>query len=38
MGFHPLHTAPAIALFGALVGIGLLLHIALDCVLMRQGL
>jgi len=46
IGFHPLHTAPAIVLYGALVvphrtrlvGIGLLIHIALDaldCVLMR---
>jgi hypothetical protein len=46
IGFHPLHTAPAIALYGGLVvpratrlvGIGLLIHIALDaldCLLMR---
>ena len=46
IGFHPLHTAPAIAVYGALTlpratrlfGIGLLIHIALDaldCVLMR---
>lgn len=46
IGFHPLHTAPAIAVYGALVvprvtrlvGIGLLIHIALDaldCLLMR---
>ena len=46
IGFHPLHTAPAIAVYGMmvvprasrLVGIGLLIHIALDaldCVLMR---
>jgi len=48
IGFHPLHTAPAIALYGALVvpratrlvGVGLLIHIALDaldCVLMRPA-
>ena len=48
IGFHPLHTAPAIAVYGALavpratrlVGIGLLIHIALDaldCVLMRPA-
>lgn len=38
IGFHPLHTAPAIAIYGALViprptrllGIGLLIHIGLD--------
>lgn len=38
IGFHPLHSIPAIAVYGALVvprctrlfGIGLLLHIALD--------
>ncbi len=46
IGFHPLHTAPAIVAYGALtlprstrlVGIGLLIHIALDaldCLLMR---
>ncbi len=46
IGFHPLHTAPAIAVYDGLVlprrtrlfGIGLLLHIALDaidCVWMR---
>ena len=46
IGFHPLHTAPAIAVYGALampratrlLGIGLLIHIALDaldCLLMR---
>ncbi|MDQ3618021.1 MAG: DUF6122 family protein [Pseudomonadota bacterium] len=46
IGFHPLHTAPAIVLYGALTipkptrlfGIGLLIHIALDaldCVLMQ---
>lgn len=46
IGFHPLHTAPAIAVYGLmvvpratrLVGIGLLIHVALDaldCVLMR---
>lgn len=49
IGFHPLHTAPAIALYGALVvpratrlvGIGLLIHIALDaldCLLMRSAM
>lgn len=49
IGFHPLHTAPAIALYGAvvvpratrLVGMGLLIHIALDaldCLLMRPGM
>lgn len=49
IGFHPLHTAPAIALYGALVvprvtrlvGIGLLIHIALDaldCLLMRWAM
>lgn len=48
IGFHPLHTAPAIAVYGALVlprrtrlvGIGLLIHIALDaidCLLMRPA-
>jgi hypothetical protein len=46
IGFHPLHTAPAIAVYGVLalpaptrlVGIGLLIHMALDgmdCVIMR---
>lgn len=46
IGFHPLHTAPAIALYGALLiprptrllGIGLLIHIGLDlldCAMMR---
>ena len=46
IGFHPLHTAPAVAVYGVLVvprvtrlvGIGLLIHIALDaldCLLMR---
>ncbi len=46
VGFHPLHTAPAIAVYAGLVvprrtrlfGIGLLLHIvldAIDCVWMR---
>lgn len=46
IGFHPLHTAPAIAGYGALLiprptrllAIGLLIHIALDaldCLLMR---
>lgn len=45
IGFHPLHTWPAIAVYGALVvprrtrwfGIGLLIHILLDkidCLLM----
>ncbi len=45
IGFHPLHTAPAIAAYGVLAiprrtrlfGIGLLIHIALDgidCILM----
>jgi hypothetical protein len=48
IGFHPLHTAPAVALYGVLVvprrtrllAIGLLVHIALDaidCVWMRHG-
>ena len=48
IGFHPLHTLPAIAAYGALtvprrtrlVGIGLLIHIALDtidCVWMRAA-
>lgn len=48
IGFHPLHTLPAIAAFGALtvprrtrlIGIGLLIHIALDaidCVWMRAA-
>lgn len=40
IGFHPLHSAPAIALYGALLiprrtrlfGIGLLIHIALDAI------
>ena len=40
IGFHPLHTAPAIAAYGVLVlprrtrlfGIGLLVHIALDAI------
>lgn len=46
IGFHPLHTAPAIVAYGALslprrtrlFAIGLLIHVALDavdCVLMR---
>ena len=46
IGFHPLHTAPAVAVYGVLVvprvtrlvGIGLLIHVALDaldCLLMR---
>lgn len=45
IGFHPLHTAPAIVVYGAMTlpkrtrlpGIGLLIHIgldALDCLLM----
>ena len=48
IGFHPLHTAPAIAVYGALTlprttrlfGIGLLIHIALDavdCLLVRHA-
>ena len=47
IGFHPLHTAPAILVYGALViprptrllGIGLLIHIGLDlvdCLWMRH--
>lgn len=40
LGFHPLHTLPAIVLYGVLafpratrlVGLGLLLHIALDAL------
>jgi hypothetical protein len=40
IGFHPLHTAPAIVVYGALavpartrlLGIGLLVHIALDAL------
>ena len=46
IGFHPLHTAPAVAVYARLLvpqrtrlfGIGLLLHIALDaidCIWMR---
>lgn len=46
IGFHPLHTAPAIALYGVLVvprrtrafGLGLLIHVGLDfidCLLMK---
>jgi hypothetical protein len=46
IGFHPLHTAPAIFVYGLLLvprqtrllGLGLMIHIgldALDCVLMR---
>jgi hypothetical protein len=46
IGFHPLHTAPAIVAYGALTlpkrtrlfAIGLLIHVALDavdCVLMK---
>ena len=48
IGFHPLHTAPAIAVYGVLAvprrtrlfGIGLLIHIALDlldCLWMRHA-
>lgn len=48
IGFHPLHTTPAIVLYGALLiprptrwlGIGLLIHVGLDlidCVWMRHG-
>ncbi len=48
IGFHPLHTAPAIAAYGVmalprrtrLLGIGLLVHVALDaidCLWMRCG-
>lgn len=48
IGFHPLHTAPAILVYGALViprptrllGIGLLIHIGLDlvdCLWMRHA-
>jgi hypothetical protein len=48
IGFHPLHTAPAMLVYGGLLvprrtrllGIGLLLHIALDaldCLWMRQA-
>jgi hypothetical protein len=47
IGFHPLHTAPAILIYGLLslarptrlIGVGLLLHMALDtldCVLMGR--
>ena len=40
IGFHPLHTAPAIAVYGALalapptrlVGVGLVIHMVLDAV------
>ncbi len=40
IGFHPLHTAPAVLVYGALTvprktrlfGIGLLIHIALDAI------
>lgn len=46
VGFHPLHTTPAVAVYAGLAayrrtrwfGVGLLLHVsldALDCVLMR---
>jgi len=49
IGFHPLHTAPAVLVYAALTiprstrwfGIGLLIHIGLDlidCLWMRQGL
>ena len=48
IGFHPLHTWPAVAAYGLLAlprrtrwfGLGLLLHIALDaidCLWMRAG-
>lgn len=48
IGFHPLHTAPAIAAYAALAiprptrlfGIGLLIHVGLDlvdCVWMRHA-
>lgn len=48
IGFHPLHTAPAVAVYGLLViprptrllGIGLLIHIGLDlidCLWMRHA-
>jgi hypothetical protein len=48
IGHHPLHTAPAIAVYGVLtvpratrlVGLGLVIHMALDaldCVLMHAG-
>ncbi len=48
IGFHPLHTAPAIFVYGAMVipmptrllGIGLLIHIGLDlidCLWMRHS-
>lgn len=48
IGFHPLHTAPALVLYVALaawprsrwIGVGLLIHMALDagdCVLMHAG-
>jgi len=48
IGFHPLHTAPAIAVYAGLVlprrtrlfGIGLLVHVALDaidCAWMRHA-
>ncbi|ASR43498.1 hypothetical protein BEN78_09070 [Xanthomonas citri pv. mangiferaeindicae] len=48
IGFHPLHTAPAVAVYGVLLvprrtrllAIGLLVHIALDaidCLWMRYG-
>ncbi|HEX4873103.1 MAG TPA: DUF6122 family protein [Nevskiaceae bacterium] len=48
IGFHPLHRAPAIAVYGLLtllpatrvVGVGLLLHMALDagdCAVQKQG-
>jgi hypothetical protein len=48
IGFHPLHTVPAIVVYGALtiprptrlLGIGLLIHIALDlidCLWMRSA-
>jgi len=48
IGFHPLHTAPAIVVYGALTivrptrlfGLGLLIHIGLDlidCLWMRHA-
>lgn len=48
IGFHPLHTAPAILVYGALtlprptrlLGIGLLIHVGLDlvdCLWMRYA-
>jgi hypothetical protein len=49
VGFHPLHTGPAAAVYAAMlllprpwryVGLGLLMHLAadgLDCIWMRSG-